>query len=168
MTRKNQTRIHRDLDQRTLTIERRFNAPRSRVWRAYTEPKLLDQWWAPNPWKSETKRMDFRVGGHWLYAMKGPEGEVHYGRMDFSAIEPEDRYVAKDVFADATGKAIADMPQQTFVTTFTDEGSTTEVVVVVEYDSVEDLQKVVEMGMEEGITMGQDQLEELLRQSNFG
>jgi uncharacterized protein YndB with AHSA1/START domain len=85
-----------------------------------------------------------------------------------AAIEPEDRYVAKDVFADATGKAIADMPQQTFVTTFTDEGSTTEVVVVVEYDSVEDLQKVVEMGMEEGITMGQDQLEELLRQSNFG
>ena len=112
--------------------------------------------------------MDFRVGGQWLYAMKGPEGEVHYGRMDYSAIDPEKRYDALDVFADAAGETLAGMPQQTFVTTFRDEGAITEVVVVVEYDSVEDLEKVVEMGMEEGLTMAQDQLEELLTHASFG
>ena len=89
MTTKNQTRIRQDLDQRTLTIARRFNAPRARVWRAYTEPALLDQWWAPKPWQAETQRMDFRVGGQWLYAMKGPEGEVHYGRVPaYSVVVP--------------------------------------------------------------------------------
>ena len=158
----NKTRITRDLDNRKLTIERRFNAPRNAVWQAYTVPALLDRWWAPMPWKTETVTMDFRVGGHWLYAMNGPAGEQHFGRMDFVAIEPENRYVALDVFADATGATNPDLPQQTFTTSFVDEGATTQVIVVVDYESVADLQKVIEMGIEQGITMAQDQLEEML------
>jgi uncharacterized protein YndB with AHSA1/START domain len=158
----NKTSIQRDLDNATLTITRRFDAVRSRVWRAYTEAGLLDQWWAPRPWKTETVTMDFRVGGHWHYAMNGPDGEQHFGRMDFLEIEPEGLYVAVDVFADASGAANPDLPTQTFTTSFIDEGATTQVIVVVDYESVEDLQRVIEMGIEQGVTMAQDQLEELL------
>lgn len=158
----NKTSIERGLDNKTLTIRRRFDAPRSRVWQAYTDADLLDRWWAPKPWKAETVAMDFRVGGNWHYAMQGPEGEQHFGRMDFLEIDPENRYVAADVFADASGQANPDLPKQTFTTTFIDEGKTTRVIVVVDYESVEDLQKVIEMGMEQGVTMAQDQLEELL------
>lgn len=158
----NKTNIQRDLENKKLTIERRFNAPLGRVWQAYTEPGILDQWWAPEPWKTETVEMDFRVGGYWHYAMNGPDGEQHFGRMDFSEITPRRHYVALDVFADASGDALPDMPKQTFVTSFIDEGKSTKVIVVVDYESVEDLQKVIEMGMEEGLSMAQDQLEELL------
>ena len=122
-----------EVDNRRLTIERRFNAPRSRVWQAYTDAELLDRWWAPKPWKAETVTMDFRVGGHWHYAMRGPEGEQHFGRMDFLEIEPESRYLAGDVFCDASGAANPDLPKQTFTTSFVDEGETTRVIVVVDY-----------------------------------
>lgn len=158
----NKTKIDRDIDNRKLTITRRFNAPRHRVWQAYTDPAMPDQWWAPRPWKTKTHSMDFSVGGSWHYSMNGPEGEQHFARMDFLKIEPESRYVAYDVFADESGNTNPDMPKQTFTTSFIDEQETTTVVVVVDYESVEDLQKVIEMGMEQGVTMAQDQLEDLL------
>jgi uncharacterized protein YndB with AHSA1/START domain len=158
----NKTLIHRDFDRQTLTVERRFDAPRSRVWRAYTESVLLDQWWGPQPWKTETIRMDFRVGGHWFYSMNGPEGERHFCRMDYTAIDPEASFVSDDVFTDAEGETNPDMPRQSFTTTLTDEGATTLVVVVANYPSLDDLKAVIEMGVEQGLTMAQDQLEALL------
>jgi len=158
----NKTLIHRNLDNATLRIERVFDAPRSRVWQAYTDPALLDLWWAPKPWKTETVSMDFRVGGCWFYSMNGPEGERHFCRSDFLEIDPQRRYLADDVFTDAAGATNTGLPQQRFDTTFSDEGDSTRVVVVVHYASVEDLQTVVEMGIEQGVTMAQDQLAALL------
>jgi uncharacterized protein YndB with AHSA1/START domain len=155
----NKTGITRDLDNKTLTFERRFNAPRSRVWKSYTDADILDLWWAPRPWKCETIAMGFRVGGYWHYAMNGPEGEQHFGRMDYHEIEAENHFVAVDVFADAAGAASPDLPKQTFKTSFIDEGATTLVIVVVDYTSSEDMQKVIDMGIEQGITQAQDQLE---------
>jgi PhnB protein len=158
----NKTITQSDLEKKTLTIERRFNAPRSRVWQAYTEAALLDRWWAPEPYTAETVTMDFRVGGYWHYAMIGPDGARHFGRMDYQDIEPQNHYASVDVFCDENGIADDSLPRQEFVTTFVDEGKTTQVVVVASYDSVEDLRKVIEMGIEEGITRAQDQLEQLL------
>lgn len=146
----------------TLTVERLFPAPRSRVWQAFTDAAILDQWWAPKPWKAETITMDFRVGGHWHYAMKGPDGETHYGRMSYLEIEPERFYETRDVFADASGATDESLPQQRFETTFTSEGEATRVEVVVHYASREDLEKIIAMGMQEGLTTAQDQLEDLL------
>jgi uncharacterized protein YndB with AHSA1/START domain len=88
----------------TLTIERVFPAPAARVWRALTDPALLDQWWGPQPWRVETVHMDFRVGGYWHYSMNGPDGEQHFGRMDYIEIEPVRRYKSIDVFCDAEGQ----------------------------------------------------------------
>jgi len=148
----------------TLTIERTFSAPRDRVWQAYTDPGILDQWWAPRPWRAETKSMQFVVGGHWHYAMIGPDGEQHFGRMDFLEIEPGHRYKASDSFTDAEGRIDRSLPVQTFETTFSDAGEGTKVVVLVEYASLADMQRILEMGMQEGLTMAQDQLEALLRE----
>lgn len=159
----NKTVITRDTDNLMMTVERRFEAPRDLVWRAYTDPEWLDRWWAPRPWRAETLHMDFAVGGHWRYAMCGPDGERHHARMDFLEIVPRDFFRCVDVFADESGNAIPDMPTQTFKTTFTGSGDATEVTVIVNYEKAEDLQKVIEMGIEQGITMAQDQLEEMLR-----
>lgn len=70
-----------DKENKTIHVARRFDAEVPLVWQAWTTPELLDQWWGPEPWRAETKSMDFRVGGHWLYAMVGPEGEKHWSKV---------------------------------------------------------------------------------------
>jgi uncharacterized protein YndB with AHSA1/START domain len=146
----------------TLTIERVFPASQARVWRALTDAAILDRFWAPHPWKTETLHMDFRVGGYWHYAMNGPQGEQHFGRMDYLEIEPEDGFLASDVFCDADGNADPSLPRQEMEFRFTPAGDGTRVVTVVQYASLEDLNRILAMGMQEGLTMAQDQLEALL------
>ncbi|MHB1279027.1 MAG: SRPBCC family protein, partial [Bacteroidia bacterium] len=75
-----------DKENKKIRVERSFNAPLDLVWAAWTEPEILDQWWAPKPWRAETKSMDFRVGGRWLYCMAGPEGERHWCLFDYKTI----------------------------------------------------------------------------------
>ena len=60
-----------DKENNTVNVKREFNASLPQVWSAWTEPQILDLWWAPAPWKSKTKSMDFKEGGRRLYAMLG-------------------------------------------------------------------------------------------------
>ena len=62
-----------------IHISREFNAPIEKVWRAYTDPGLLDKWVGPKPWTAVAKTLDFTVGGIWLYAMVSPEGQKQWG-----------------------------------------------------------------------------------------
>ena len=156
------TKFTRDEKNFRLTIERLFPAEPKRVWEALTKPALLDQWWAPQPWKTTTVRMDFRVGGQWLYSMNGPAGEKHFGMMEYTAIEPVRRYEAADVFCDAEGKPNESLPRQVFTNTLKAEGKQTRIITVVQYSSLEALKQILEMGMQEGLTIAYDQLETLL------
>ncbi|MGW8368773.1 MAG: SRPBCC family protein [Gammaproteobacteria bacterium] len=158
----NKTLFRKDPGNARLTIERQFDAIRSRVWHAYTDAAMLDQWWAPLPWKTETIRMDFREGGMWLYAMNGPNGEQHFGRMEYLEIEPETRMLSRDSFADSAGTIDESLPTQTIETTFVEHGDATTVIAVVTYGSSEDLETIIRMGLEQGLTTAQDQLEALL------
>src|SRR5687768_8096768 len=92
-----------DKENKKIKVEREFDAPVARVWAAWTEQELLDQWWAPKPWKARTKTMDFREGGYWLYAMVGPEGEEHWARADYKSISPLRSFSAADSFCDENG-----------------------------------------------------------------
>jgi uncharacterized protein YndB with AHSA1/START domain len=69
----------------TVNVKREFNASLANVWSAWTEAEILDQWWAPAPWKARTKSMEFKEGGRRLYAMVGPQGEEHWAIADFDA-----------------------------------------------------------------------------------
>ena len=146
-----------------LTVRRAFDAPVKLVWRAWTEPDLLDQWWAPQPWKSETKSMDFRAGGSRLYAMVGPEGEKHWGLTEYESVNPIDSFSGKDSFADEEGKVNPDFPVATFVNQFIDQAEKTEVVIETNYASEEHLKQVIEMGMQEGLKAAFAILEEALK-----
>ncbi len=79
-------------ENKTISIKREFNAERPLVWDAYTKSEILDQWWAPSPWKARTKTMDFREGGHWHYAMVGPEGEEHWALVNYKTIQPLQKF----------------------------------------------------------------------------
>ena len=146
----------------SVHVSRVFAAPRSTVWSAWTEPDLLDQWWAPTPWKNKTIRMDFREGGQWFYAMRGPEGEAHYCINDYLSITQEAAFESLDAFADEQGTPASDMPRSAWKVEFLPEADNTRVDIVLRYEKLSDLEMVIEMGFREGFTQGLDQLEALL------
>src|SRR5690606_28224917 len=110
----------------------------------------------------ETKEMDFREGGHWLYAMVGPEGDKQYCKASYLSIEKERSFTAKDGFTDENGIINPDFPQNSWENTFSPKDDKTLVNIVLTFDTLEDLEKIIEMGFKEGFTQGLDQLEELL------
>lgn len=145
-----------------MTIRRVFNGPRQLVWDCHTQSAHLDQWFAPKPMTTRTKSMDFRTGGHWHYAMVMPDGQEFWGRMDYQAIRPIEGYDVLDGFSDASGLVLADMPRAEWKVTFRDRGNQTLVQTIVTYASAEDLEKVIAMGMEQGIASTMERLDELL------
>lgn len=158
----NKTQVIKDLKTKTVTVIREFNAPVEKVWQAYTEKELLDQWWGPAPWRAETKTMDFRPGGHWLYAMVSPENQKHWGRMNYLTITPFESVEMEDVFCDENGNVNPDLPTSKgkFIFTKTENGTQAEFRMT--YNSEEDVLKIIEMGFEQGITQCLEQLEALL------
>jgi uncharacterized protein YndB with AHSA1/START domain len=151
-----------DMQKNTLTIHREFAAKRQLVWDCYTKAELLNQWFAPKPLTTKTKSMDFRDGGHWHYAMITPDGQEYWGRLDYQTISPIDSYTALDAFSDETGELNPDLPRAHWSVAFTDKGNHSLVSTIVAYESAEDLQKVIDMGMEAGMTSTLERLDELL------
>src|SRR5687768_6966363 len=160
MASKNQTEFIKDLPGKKITVTREFNASPEDVWRAYTESDLLDQWWAPKPWKSETKTMDFREGGHWLYAMVGPENKKHWARVDYHAVNPMKSFSATDMFTDENGNRNYELPGMEWKNDFHATASGTKVITEITFASEEDMRKIMEMGFEEGFTAALGNLDE--------
>lgn len=151
-----------DKKNNTLTIKREFLAARQLVWDCYTKSELLNQWFAPAPLTTKTKSMDFREGGHWHYAMVEPNGIEYWGYTEYMKIKPIDYYTSSDAFSNAAGEINEDLPRAEWIITFTDKGENTLVETIVTYKSLSDLEKVIQMGMEEGLTATLEKLDELL------
>ncbi len=145
-----------------IHIEREFNAPVGVVWKAWTDPAVLEKWWEPKPWVAKTRSMDFRVGGAWLYAMVGPEGQQHWSNVIFTAIEHESSFAADAIFTDDKGNAVPGAPIGHWDNKFINQGDKTRVVVDLSFDNEADFKLLVEMGFEGGFTIGLNQLDALL------
>lgn len=151
-----------DKGNKTIHLKREFDANLDLVWRAWTTPELLDQWWGPKPWRAETKKMDFREGGFWLYAMVGPNGEKHWSKASYISIVTKKSFSARDGFCDENGIMNPAFPQNLWENTFSPKQNRVQVDMVLTFDSLTDLEKIIEMGFKEGITTGFLQLDELL------
>lgn len=160
----NQADFVKDLANKKITVTRHFDAPVEQVWKAWTESELLDQWWAPKPFKAETKLMDFKVGGYWLYAMVGPDVK-HWCRVDFKAITPNKSFEAEDMFCDENGNKNESFPSMDWKNEFFPEADGTKVVIQINFASQADLETIVQMGFEEGFAAGLRNLDELLAQA---
>jgi len=147
---------------KTITITREFAAELPLVWDAYTKSEILDQWWAPRPWKAKTKSMDFREGGRWLYSMVGPGGEEHFAILDYKKINSQKSFLALDAFTDSEGKVNMEMPRSKWEQVFTNKGDVTLVTGKVVYDDLAQLETVIQMGFKEGMTMAMEGLDDLL------
>ena len=132
-----------DLTAKTIHMIREFNAPVEKVWRAYTEPALVEKWIAPKPWRVETKTADLRVGGVWLYAMIVTEGQVHWVYDEYTAVETGKLIASTGMFCDDEGNPNRDGSKSYVNTTFTTiEGDRTSVETLISFDS-EDHHKMV-------------------------
>jgi len=151
-----------DRDARSLTVQREFAANRRLVWDCHTQSELLDQWFAPKPLTTKTKHMDFRAGGYWHYAMVTPDEQQFWNRLDYLSIQPVEGYSALDGFCDESGTVNPDMPRSKWQVTFTETFGRTLVTTVVLYESADDLQKVIDMGMKDGMASTMERLDELL------
>ena len=154
-------------EKKTITVKREFAAELALVWDAYTKSEILDQWWAPKPWKARTKTMDFREGGHWHYAMVGPAGEEHWALANYKTIQSrvisgQKKFTGLDAFADADGNVNKDLPQSKWEVTFTDKGQLTLVEFLISYDDLAQLEATLQMGFKEGLTIAMEGLDELL------
>jgi uncharacterized protein YndB with AHSA1/START domain len=151
-----------DKEKNTITIKKEFAADRQLIWDYHTKSELLDQWFAPAPFTTKTKSMDFREGGHWWYAMIDPTGPEYHGRMDYLKIKPSTNYSVLDSFTDDKGEINPDLPRAEWNVNFRDHGKNSMVETVVTYKSLSDLETVLQMGMKEGLASTLERLDELL------
>ena len=149
-------------ENKTITVKREFAAELPLVWDAYTKSEILDQWWAPKPWKARTKTMDFREGGHWHYAMVGPAGEEHWALANYQTIRFQKKFTGLDAFADAEGNVNKEMPQSKWEVNFTDKGTITLVELLISFDDLAQLEATIQMGFKEGLALAMEGLDALL------
>ncbi len=162
MTINRETIYTKDLANKKIKVTREFDAPLEKVWKAWTEPSILDQWWAPKPWKAGTKSMDFRDGGTWLYYMEGPDGTRHYCRADYKSIVPNKSFTVDDAFCDENGIPSNEMPSMHWKISFSKSSNGTKVESEISFESEADLEKIIEMGFKEGFAAAHTNLDELL------
>src|SRR5213075_1437696 len=105
----------------TVYVNREFDADLQLVWDAFTKQEILDQWWAPKPYLSRTKVMNFEVGGRRFYAMVSPEGNEHWGLQQFTSITPTINFKIHSVFADKDENILADWPASNWDLNFSEE-----------------------------------------------
>lgn len=149
---------------KTVNVTREFAANLDLVWDAWTKPEILDQWWAPKPWASRTKHMDFKVGGRRFYAMVSPEGQEHWSVQKYTSISPKTNFKFSNAFADKDEKP--DLPGSDWDLNFSEQNGNTTVHVIIYNESRERMEKMIEMGFKEGFTMALQNLDEYIAAGN--
>lgn len=149
-----------DKSTKTVFITREFDASLSLVWDAFTQQKILDQWWAPSPWTSKTKIMNFEVGGRRFYAMVSPDGQENWSIQKFTSITPKTNFKLLNAFADKDENP--ELPGSEWDLSFNEKNGITKVSINIYNESLARMEKMIEMGFKEGFTMTLKSLEELL------
>ena len=148
-------------------VNKEFDASLSLVWDAFTKQEILDQWWAPKPWISKTKVMNFEVGGRRFYAMVSPEGEEHWSVQKFTSITPTTNFKIKSAFADKDENINTQMPGSDWDLNFSEQDGpdnyrVTKVSITIKHKDLADLETMIKMGFQGGFTMTLNYLEGLL------
>jgi uncharacterized protein YndB with AHSA1/START domain len=145
---------------KTVFVTREFDADQSLVWDAFTKAEILDQWNAPTPFTARTKYMNFEVGGKRFYAMVSPEGQERWIIQEYTSITPKTNFKILNAFADAN--ETPQLPGSDWNYTFSEQNGITKVSITIYNESLERLEKMIELGFKEGYTMSLNQLENLL------
>ena len=148
------------LADRELFLERVIDAPPEKLFRAWTEPDLLKQWFTPKPWTVSRAELELRAGGKNLVVMRSPEGQEFPNRGIYLEVATNKRLVWTDAYIDAWTPS--EKPFMTAIITFDAQGTGTKYTARVLHWSVADRETHEKMGFHEGWGLATDQLQELV------
>jgi uncharacterized protein YndB with AHSA1/START domain len=158
-----QTTVDKDPAAHTMTVTAELDATVERAWQLWASPRQLERWWGPPTYPATVVDHDLTPGGVVRYFMTGPEGEKYHGYWEVTAAEPPSRLELLDSFADDSGAKNEAMPttRMTMTLTARDGGGTT-MRLHSEFPSLEAMEQLVEMGMEDGLVEALGQIDGIL------
>ena len=154
--------VTKNLDDRSLTITAEFAAPVERVWQIYADPRQLEKVWGPPEYPATFVDHNLAPGGRVTYYMTGPDGEKYAGYWLVDSVDKPTSFTFRDGFATEDFTPIESLPLSHNAYSFTDNDGRTVATYVSTYETVEGLQKVLDMGMAEGATQSLNQIDQFL------
>ena len=146
----------------TMVVSAEFAAPAERVWELWADPRKLERWWGPPTYPATVVDHDLVPGGTVHYLMTGPEGDKHHGWWRILAVEPRQSLEFEDGFADDTGTPNPDLPTSILRVVLSEAGGVTQMVMTSTFPSLEAMEQLVGMGMEEGLREAMSQMDAIL------
>ena len=156
------TSVSKDPDALTMTVVAEFPVPVQRLWDAYLDPRQLERFWGPPTYPARFTRHDAAVGGTSSYAMTGPDGDVSRGYWQWISVRPLESFEVRDGFARPDGTANDEMPSMGMVFVFESTPAGSRVTTTTTFGSADELAALLDMGMEQGLTLAMGQIEEVL------
>jgi len=156
------TSIDKDLDGLTFTLVADFDAPIERVWDLWADPRKLERWWGPPTYPATFEQHDLSPGGEAAYFMTGPDGDKPRGWWRVTTVEPPRRLSFTDGFADEDGKPSDYMPVSTVEMRLTEHDDGTRMALRSSFESREQMEQLLDMGMAEGLEQSVGQMDALL------
>ena len=157
------TGVDKDYEKLTITVIADFDAPIDQVWELWSDPRKLERWWGPPNYPATFEKHDLSPGGEVTYLMTGPEGDMHHGVWRVIAVGSPTSLEFADVFANADGTPITDMPVSRVRVRLSERNGGTRMEVRSKFDSREDLEKWLSTGTLEGQQQAIAQMDALLR-----
>ncbi len=161
-----------------IMIERVFDAPRELVWKYWTEPEMIQKWWGPETFTAPSIKVDLKVGGKYIFAMKGPDGsewdQVMYSAGVYKEIVPHEKLVVTDYFSDEDGNMMnpdqfgqdSNFPKESTVTVLFEEiegGKTKLSVIYPKPETEAQMEAILKSQMTEGWQSSFNKLEASLK-----
>jgi uncharacterized protein YndB with AHSA1/START domain len=156
------TSVSKDVEALTMTVVAEFPATLQRLWEAYVDPRQLERFWGPPGWPATFTRHDAAPGGRSTYSMKGPDGDTHGGYWEWISVEPLASFEVLDGFATPDGEPNPDMPSMRMRYDFEEIPDGSRVTTTTQFNSLAELEQLLEMGMEEGLREAMSQMDAVL------
>ncbi len=158
------TNVQKDPEAKTMTITAEFDASIKRVWQLWEDPRQLERWWGPPTYPATFVDHDLAPGATVNYFMTGPEGDKPHGWWRVLTVDPPHSLAFEDGFADESGKPNPNMPTMIIRVALDEQpGGGTRMAIETTFPSLEAMEQMVSMGMEEGMAAAIGQIDELLR-----
>jgi uncharacterized protein YndB with AHSA1/START domain len=156
------TSVHKDPQALTMTVVADFAAPLRRLWDAYADPRQIEKFWGPPTHPATFTRHDMFPGGRSTYATVGPEGEVSRGYWEFLDVKAPHRFEVRDGFCLPDGTPDTTMPSMRMTFDFEATGSGSRLTTTTFFNTVDELEQLLRMGMDEGLRQAMSQIDDVL------
>jgi uncharacterized protein YndB with AHSA1/START domain len=157
------TNVEKDVDALSMTITTEIDAPVARAWQLWDDPRQLERWWGPPTYPATFEQHDLTPGGTVTYFMTGPEGDQPRGFWRVLVVDAPNRLEFEDGFADDTGAPNPDMPVMIMRVDLEPHGDGTRMTIATTFPDLASMERILEMGTEEGMREALGQIDEIVR-----